>query len=123
MRAPEEKRPHAIINMQSHYDAAQSDLNFDYASSSLKRLSSDAALFYWHLAQMPEDEPNKEFSRAWICAEWQIINSENIQSLLDHLNEKECLAILQHRELMAAMEKYLPENERASKQAEAMVLA
>ncbi|WP_239543999.1 glucans biosynthesis glucosyltransferase MdoH [Marinomonas foliarum] len=123
MRAPEEKRPHPIIVMQSRHDEAQSELAFDDTLSSLKRLSSDAALFYWHLAQMPEDEPNKEFSRDWICAEWQIINSENIQSLLDHLNEKECLAILQHRELMAAMEKYLPEDKQLSEQTEEFGLA
>jgi membrane glycosyltransferase len=115
MRAPEEKRPHAIIQLQNHYDAELRNATFDASLSSLKRLVSDPALFYWHLAQMPEDEPNKEFCRSWICAEWQILNSDNIQNLLDHLSEKECFAILQHQELMSAMQKYLPVDKRINK--------
>lgn len=107
MRAPEEKRPHSIIKQQGHYDAELKTLEFDGAMSSLSRLVSDSELFYWHLAQMPEDTPNKAFCRAWICAEWQIIHSEDIDGLLDHLREEECLAILQHRSLMTAMQKFL----------------
>ncbi|MCW4629698.1 MULTISPECIES: hypothetical protein [Marinomonas] len=121
MRAPEEKRPHAIVAMQHKHSVEQKSLQFDASLSSLKRLVSDSKLFYWHLAQMRKDQPNKEFCRAWICAEWQILNSDNIQNLLDHLNEKECLAILEHRELMSIMQKYLPKNERVSEPGEALM--
>lgn len=121
MRAPEEKRPHPIVAMQHKHSVEQKSLQFDASLSSLKRLVSDSKLFYWHLAQMRNDLPNKEFCRAWICAEWQILNSDNIQNLLDHLNEKECLAILEHRELMSVMQKYLPKNERVSEPGEALI--
>jgi membrane glycosyltransferase len=121
MRAPEEKRPHPIVAMQHRHSVEQKNLSFDASLSSLKRLVSDSKLFYWHLAQMRKDQPNKEFCRAWICAEWQILNSDDIQNLLDHLNEKECLAILEHRELMSIMQKYLPKQERATERDEALV--
>ncbi|WP_111638463.1 glucans biosynthesis glucosyltransferase MdoH [Marinomonas shanghaiensis] len=121
MRAPEEKRPHPIVAMQHRHSVEQKTLSFDASLSSLKRLVSDSKLFYWHLAQMRKDQPNKEFCRAWICAEWQILNSDDIQNLLDHLNEKECLAILEHRELMSIMQKYLPKQERATERDEALV--
>jgi membrane glycosyltransferase len=121
MRAPEEKRPHPIVAMQHRHSVEQKTLSFDASLSSLKRLVSDSKLFYWHLAQMRKDQPNKEFCRAWICAEWQILNSDDIQNLLDHLNEKECLAILEHRELMSIMQKYLPKQERATDRDEALV--
>ncbi|GGN24870.1 MULTISPECIES: glucans biosynthesis glucosyltransferase MdoH [Marinomonas] len=121
MRAPEEKRPHPIVAMQHRHSVEQKTLSFDASLSSLKRLVSDSTLFYWHLAQMRKDQPNKEFCRAWICAEWQILNSDDIQNLLDHLNEKECLAILEHRELMSVMQKYLPKNERVSELGEALI--
>jgi membrane glycosyltransferase len=71
---------------------------------------------------MPEPQSDKEFCRAWICAEWQILNSESIEGLLSHLREDECIAILQHRTLMVAMQKYLPEDERVNTESEAFAL-
>jgi membrane glycosyltransferase len=123
LRAPEEKRPHPIVVLQNRYSSDLAQPRFDTALPSLTRLMSDASLFYWHLAQMPADESNKEFCRAWICAEWQIMNSGSINSLLAHLSEKECIAILQHRTLMRAMQKYLPENKCVIKESEKRVFA
>ncbi|WP_191600455.1 glucans biosynthesis glucosyltransferase MdoH [Marinomonas algicola] len=108
LRAPEEKQPHPIVALQLH-SMTLVDGSFNNELASLKRLVSDASLFHWHLAQMPVDKENKEFCRDWICAEWQILNNDNISGLLDHLSDAECLAILQHQSLMRAMQKYLPE--------------
>ncbi len=123
LRAPEEKRPHPIVVLQHRYSTDLTQPRFEAALPSLTRLMSDASLFYWHLAQTPEDESNKEFCRAWICAEWQIMNSDSINSLLAHLSEEECIAILQHRTLMHAMQKYLPENKCVIKDSEKPVFA
>ncbi|ETI58783.1 glucans biosynthesis glucosyltransferase MdoH [Marinomonas profundimaris] len=122
LRAPEEKRPHEIVALQHRYSTDTNQPRFDAALPSLIRLIADPALFYWHLAQMPEPQSDKEFCRAWICAEWQILNSESIEGLLSHLREDECIAILQHRTLMVAMQKYLPEDERVNTESEAFAL-
>ncbi|MCZ2721577.1 glucans biosynthesis glucosyltransferase MdoH [Marinomonas sp. 15G1-11] len=108
LRAPEEKRPHPIVTRQQQHTTSLENLSSSDALPSLKRLLANPSLFYWHLAQMPVDKVNKEFCRDWICAEWQILNSDSLTSLLDHLSEAECLAILQHQTLMKAMQKYLP---------------
>jgi membrane glycosyltransferase len=110
LRAPEEKRTNVIITALNKHDAELQSLHSDDAVSSLVRLTSNPDLFYWHLAQLPDsatEGTQKEFCRTWICAEWQILHNEEIQGLLNHLQEDECLSILQHQSLLQSMEKYV----------------
>jgi len=110
LRSPEEKRSQPIITLLNKHDNALKPLHSNENIPSLVRLISNPDLFYWHLAQLPNvenDAPHKAFCRTWICAEWQIINNQDIQGLLNHLQEDECLSILQHRELLQAMEKFV----------------
>ncbi len=114
LRSPEEKRSQPIIMLlNKHNNALKTRYSKEESKKdipSLMRLTTDPDLFYWHLAQLPDeqsDAPQKEFSRTWICAEWQILNNHDIQGLLNHLQEDECLSILKHRALLEAMEKFV----------------
>lgn len=109
LRAPEEKYSNPIIMSLNKHDALDSSHAEDDMPA-LIRLTANPDLFYWHLAQLPDansDAPQKAFCRTWICAEWQILNNHNIQDLLNHLQDDECISILQHRQLLGAMEKYM----------------
>ena len=110
LRAPEEKRSHNIVlALRQHSDQlvqAQSQ-----EKTALQRLIDNPSLFYWHLAQLPSG-PDKPVAtqpcRAKICAQWQIQHNSQLDDLLMHLQEDECLSILQDAQLLQAMTKYLP---------------
>lgn len=113
LKSPEEKRPTDVIEKFHRRDATHHSKHAE--SVTLKALFNNQPLYLWSLAQLTENPSIDHTDRDYICAEWKIQHTSTIEQLESLLEEGEKLAILRHKTLMQALEKYREKEETTPK--------
>jgi membrane glycosyltransferase len=103
LRAPEEKRPVAIlVNLKQNLVKTPPQQE----THAFNRLVNNPQLLRWHLAQLPAPQGDKpDFYAPRIIAEWKLQHAHNLQQLESWLEPAEVLALLNQPKSLAQLQK------------------